>query len=1729
MLLRFGLCCLYASCILVNAVKAGNQTGSDSVQKIFDFLDECSKNFILGEQKDVVVVLGNTGSGKSTLTFLLTGVKLIAVETDEGSGEYVIVDENKLISPPDKSTQSQTIIPNLRIDRVDHTSYYDSAGFEDSRGVEHDLSVTYLIQKLLKFANSVKFVFAIAYSSVRIGGDRHDFKKLARHATALIRNIDKYRDSMALVVTKVETKVSNGQIVTDAKTIELIGKFLEQTKSDLNSEDPSIKAKMAKFIDILLQKQDNKLSRIQIVRAPTEEGIFNEMTLPKQERQAIRTMLKKRLKYTRKQDDDFGYSISDESKLKVHSLFEKLEHNLMNDVVNIGNDIRKVFAQQATRTPDKRARITRLITGIEQLSKVNSDDIELFKQQLASAVSILQLNIQGETLNALDRHIGFAHYFTSVSSGKLSRAFRITEGLKSVKESLSKTKDKYKLELVAEVKAQLARDVLNINNQIKSFYFKKEAEMSDVNTLSQFMLSQFKTLSTVASKEPTVFNSQLIAAINSLRIHISSDTLKLLSDHIEVVKFVESLNNAASSVKIEIQNGLAVSIKHLSDSKNWYQFTINFQNELSQYRVQQNPAGFNPVALDEIINRLIAQTEKGNSEVLFKDTGIKGFVDRINGRLVAGFENIKINSNKLKSIKRLWQRNMLTAITPLCTAAELVVKGYNIKMSEVVNVQCQAATTKIMAVNKIFIDANINKVGHHQLQIIAPTWEVVGQRVFELNGRNGANFDGSPAGVASGVAGPPGQAGKPGSQGGHFFGIGNTFINGQTLRVISNGGTGGNGGDGRDGQWKKSHINKLWGDRFITTVNATPSGAGGDGGCGGLGGLPGSLAIIGLKGASNVALIANAGQGGAPGHGGTSKETSDIGLYRKNGGEIKYSIQPNHFRPPSGRDGANCASRQSPGGSPVAPRPPFVNHFKAYARENLGNNVFELSLRQFIQDVENNRDVQSAYDILSFTNEMLDLENQFWNLRNKIAFRPFYESILNRLTVYEKTLPATDARRRVLNYLYAAALSQINSNIVSQKTILNLRDYLNEAQTHINDIRVTGREIQIRNHQVEYTNTMLNKMNAAKDLMNQKIFPQLDKDLELIEANFVVLVDETVEKKRQTHNQIDEYKRKLREMKKSLSRGRIFGGLKVVRAAMSFFGPVGAGIGAVIGAGTSIAEAAVGKQIGPSTIAQVSSSLDSVLKAFKYNNELFKQQLNDIENEIGSNEKFNDLRGQLQKIKSDVDKADKDESFLPIFNARKQLQELLKNEKQLIQKEHPHDITLNEIVSKVQDIGSVVGMSIEMYNQIKGSKERMREVADVIQSLERELVALDLYEAQIYDTMIPMFRATQAYLKSQSASGGSHVQLDIKKWEIKNRLGDVKYMFGQMTAVSGTHDDFQHYFEKVLASMDVLIDVYDRIESISDHTQFVDFITKITSNGQGITTDPQLMNIINRMDEMIQTNLVLERHEFIVNAFKQHYFPFAPLFLDKFDLPPRLRFNDTEALKANAIKQIRDLNSGVIISQATLGSKDISLFDDVSFDSNASISLLPPFYVWRHNEFKDEIRKLFKGESILIKADVNTGVNKNAIKFNRIGIQFKSPNATVQAQLNNAMQDFDLTMAMVGNSYYRCGNRVYHLQSDGNVVIEQSMKRDSKENPIKQNNVYRKISESNYFLSPYGLWNMKLESEKIGVDLKKFENEVFDIELVGRGQYLKNTDAVSRDICNGHLDRYYSRDLLNGS
>lgn len=210
------------------ATDSGSNSNSGLVTAIYKFWKEQDKHFHLGKQKDVVLFLGNTGSGKTTTALFLTGANLKSVEFED-SEQYTIVDEKSKIG--NDTLKSHTLIPELMIDQKLDVAYYDCPGFMDTRSPKHDLTISYFLNKLLTFADSFKLIFVVNHSDLKVGEDRHDFLSLVRNAVMLIKDIEKYSDGIALVVTKVESPKK------DVKIIKQIAAFLKQIKRSLSADN----------------------------------------------------------------------------------------------------------------------------------------------------------------------------------------------------------------------------------------------------------------------------------------------------------------------------------------------------------------------------------------------------------------------------------------------------------------------------------------------------------------------------------------------------------------------------------------------------------------------------------------------------------------------------------------------------------------------------------------------------------------------------------------------------------------------------------------------------------------------------------------------------------------------------------------------------------------------------------------------------------------------------------------------------------------------------------------------------------------------------------------------------------------------------------------------------------------------------------------------------------------------------------------------------------------------------------------------------------------------------------------------------------------------------------------------------------------------------------------------------------------------------------------------------
>lgn len=330
---------------------------SDLVKSIFDFLDSNEKNIRYSNEKDIALILGPNNSGKTTIASLLTDADIDVITED--NGEFIFIDKDSRISK--SSTDRSNIgIPELLIDENTQTVYYDCPPL-NSTNVQFDIEATYLIGKLFKFANTIKLLFTVDYLWVKNGTvNQRDFIEFTQHISNLIRDIQKYRNGIALVVTKVENKLAEDSLIEDNAIIESIASVLEQTKHDLESQinDSSAiinkeqNAKQIQFIELLLEKTNDKYEKIGIVRQPNSVGSIKNMTLLQDEKNAINTMINGKLQYVTKDDSDFGYVMSEQSKVIIPDLIAEIQNRLSDDITAIDIEIKEFLAQMEKESTD---------------------------------------------------------------------------------------------------------------------------------------------------------------------------------------------------------------------------------------------------------------------------------------------------------------------------------------------------------------------------------------------------------------------------------------------------------------------------------------------------------------------------------------------------------------------------------------------------------------------------------------------------------------------------------------------------------------------------------------------------------------------------------------------------------------------------------------------------------------------------------------------------------------------------------------------------------------------------------------------------------------------------------------------------------------------------------------------------------------------------------------------------------------------------------------------------------------------------------------------------------------------------------------------------------------------------------------------------------------------------------------------------------------------------------
>ncbi|XP_014270238.1 uncharacterized protein [Halyomorpha halys] len=469
---------------------------------IHNFLKNGDEQIKYSPNKDIVLLLGNIGSGKTTLTQFISGNShtLWSQEVEEDTGEYVIVDTlNKINS--NSALVSHTIYPELVEDAKKKILYYDCPGFSNTMSTAHEIAATYFINKVIDSARSVKLVFVVSHHSVSRGADRQDLILMLQHATDFIRQIEKYKNSIALVVTKIENRYVGNKIVSDEKVIGTISHYIEQVIEDISMYPEIIssegKEKVLSFLEIFLSKDNNdQLTKIGIFRKPSDSGLLIGIERMKESKTLLKKLIQKNTKSVNVDDKDFRYTVSAKSTFHIGCLAEEINKTIVKQLFNMWDEVENYCIAMEEKISDLEylnftfQNLQQSFSKIQENAMKNKITPEAFMSEIDVNLKKIEIFIPDEHIKKVLSDNDYINFLNAVSNQSIKsyKSSLLAAGLSKLTEYFSESHSFY--HVLNEMYVRLMEfDIQKNRNNYNTI---------DLNELSDlFESSIFKVIETI--------------------------------------------------------------------------------------------------------------------------------------------------------------------------------------------------------------------------------------------------------------------------------------------------------------------------------------------------------------------------------------------------------------------------------------------------------------------------------------------------------------------------------------------------------------------------------------------------------------------------------------------------------------------------------------------------------------------------------------------------------------------------------------------------------------------------------------------------------------------------------------------------------------------------------------------------------------------------------------------------------------------------------------------------------------------------------------------------------------------------------------------------------------------------------------------------------------------------------------------------------------------------------
>ena len=264
-------------------------------------------------EKSVLIVIGNTGAGKSTFVNYVHGCPMESFKTEKGKKAIRVKLDSDELMPIGHNNQSMTFIPGIESD--ESFTYMDCPGFMDNRGAEINIANAVNIKQAIHKAESVVVAVILNYHTLlsERGKGLRDLAAILQDMFGNGERLANYTSAIALGVSRVPPRDEDG----DMNSLELVEQSLQDLSGLSTSEADVVRALRSRvFMFDPANRGDNNLgwssredlitlfSNLDPITEPS--SIFQTVLTPEDER-ALRIIVQEMTRSISTAMDDEDY------------------------------------------------------------------------------------------------------------------------------------------------------------------------------------------------------------------------------------------------------------------------------------------------------------------------------------------------------------------------------------------------------------------------------------------------------------------------------------------------------------------------------------------------------------------------------------------------------------------------------------------------------------------------------------------------------------------------------------------------------------------------------------------------------------------------------------------------------------------------------------------------------------------------------------------------------------------------------------------------------------------------------------------------------------------------------------------------------------------------------------------------------------------------------------------------------------------------------------------------------------------------------------------------------------------------------------------------------------------------------------------------------------------------------------------------------------------------------